>query len=329
MTAPTLTEETTKRLTAAGLDPAYVVDLVERALEEDLAGGVDVTSVATVPFEQESTADLVARADGVVAGLPVAAAVFEVASDDAVEVEWRAEDGQRVRSGDVLMSLTAATRALLTGERTALNLLCHLSGVATLTRQWADAVEGTGAAVRDTRKTTPGLRALEKYAVRCGGGVNHRMSLSDAALVKDNHVVAAGGVAAAFRAVRAEFPDVPVEVEADSVADAVAAVEAGADLVLLDNMPPRDLRRAVVAVAGRARLEASGGLTLRRARTVAETGVDYLAVGALTHSAPVLDIASDLRPLDDPDPDPSGDPDPDPAPSGSDHARSVDLAADD
>ena len=325
MTAPTLTEETTKRLTAAGLDPAYVVDLVERALEEDLAGGVDVTSVATVPFEQESTADLVARADGVVAGLPVAAAVFEVASDDAVEVEWRAEDGQRVRSGDVLMSLTAATRALLTGERTALNLLCHLSGVATLTRQWADAVEGTGAAVRDTRKTTPGLRALEKYAVRCGGGVNHRMSLSDAALVKDNHVVAAGGVAAAFRAVRAEFPDVPVEVEADSVADAVAAVEAGADLVLLDNMPPRDLRRAVVAVAGRARLEASGGLTLRRARTVAETGVDYLAVGALTHSAPVLDIASDLRPLDAPDP--SGDPDP--APSGSDHARSVDLAADD
>ena len=317
----TMTDETTARLAKAGLDPSYVEELVAQALEEDLDGGVDVTSVATVPFEHESTADLVARADGVVAGLPVAAAVFELASDDAVEIDWLAEDGQRVRRGDVLMSLTAATRALLTGERTALNLLCHLSGVATLTRQWVDAVEGTGAAIRDTRKTTPGLRALEKYAVRCGGGVNHRMSLSDAALVKDNHVVAAGGVVEAFRAVRAEFPDLPVEVEADSVSDAVAAVEAGADLVLLDNMSLRDLRRAVEAVAGRARLEASGGLTLRRARAVAETGVDYLAVGALTHSAPVLDIGSDLRPVP-----PLDDDAPVPLP-GSDHALVVDPPA--
>ena len=275
--------------------PRLGARLGTRALEEDLDGGLDVTSVATVPFDHESTADLVARADGVVAGLPVAAAVFEVATDDAVEITWLAEDGARVRRGDVLMSLTAATRGLLTGERTALNLLCRLSGNATLTRAWADAVEGTGAAVRDTRKTTPGLRALEKYAVRCGGGVNHRMSLSDAAMVKDNHVVAAGGVAEAFRAVRAAFPQVPVEVEGDSVEDAVEAVEAGADLVLLDNMPVADMRRAVELVAGRARLEASGGLRLDNAREVAETGVDYLAVGALTHSAPILDIACDLR----------------------------------
>jgi nicotinate-nucleotide pyrophosphorylase (carboxylating) len=158
-----------------------------------------------------------------------------------------------------------------------------------------DALEGTGAQVRDTRKTTPGLRALEKYAVRCGGGVNHRMSLTDAALVKDNHVIAAGGVAQAFRAVRAEFPDVPVEVEADSLDDVVDAVDAGADLVLLDNMSVEDMRRAVALVGGRARLEASGGLSLDNARAVAETGVDYLAVGALTHSAPILDIACDLR----------------------------------
>lgn len=290
-----LTEETTARLVAAGLDPAYVLDVVTRALEEDLAGGLDVTSVATVPFDQESRADLVARGDGVVAGLAVAAAVFEVATDDAVEITWLADDGARVGRGDVLMSLTAATRGLLTGERVALNLLCRLSGVATLTRRWADAIDGTTAAVRDTRKTTPGLRALEKYAVRCGGGVNHRMSLSDAAMVKDNHVVAAGGVAEAFRAVREAFPEVPVEVEGDSVEDVVEAVEAGADLVLLDNMPVAQMRRAVEAVAGRARLEASGGLRLDNAREVAATGVDYLAVGALTHSAPVLDIACDLR----------------------------------
>jgi nicotinate-nucleotide pyrophosphorylase (carboxylating) len=290
-----LSDDTAARLVTAGLDATYVLDVVTRALEEDLDGGVDVTSVATVPFDQESTADLVARADGVVAGLAVAAAVFDVATDDAVLTRWLVEDGAQVRRGDVLMSLTAATRGLLTGERTALNLLCRLSGIATLTRQWVDAVDGTGAAVRDTRKTTPGLRVLEKYAVRCGGGVNHRMSLSDAAMVKDNHVVAAGGVAEAFRAVQAAFPEVPVEVEGDSVDDVVEAVEAGADLVLLDNMPVDEMRRAVEVVAGRARLEASGGLRLDNAREVAETGVDYLAVGALTHSAPILDIACDLR----------------------------------
>jgi nicotinate-nucleotide pyrophosphorylase (carboxylating) len=293
--AVTLDPATVARLRAAGLDPAHVDDIARRGLAEDLNGGVDVTSEATVPADHRCAAELVARAGGVVAGLPVAAAVLELAGDGTVGVEPRVSDGDRVRGGQLLARATGPTRALLTGERTALNLLGRLSGIATLTRRWVDAVEDTGAAVRDTRKTTPGLRALEKYAVRCGGGVNHRRSLADAALVKDNHVAAAGGVAEAFRRVRETFPGVPVEVEVDTVEDAVSAVEAGADLVLLDNFDVADLRRAVAAVGGRARLEASGGLTLDTARAVAECGVDFLAVGALTHSAPALDVALDLR----------------------------------
>jgi nicotinate-nucleotide pyrophosphorylase (carboxylating) len=282
-------------LSAAGLDPAYVADLVARALAEDLGGGTDVTSAATVPAEQTAVGDLVARAAGVVAGLPVAQAVF-AAVDPAVTFAYGARDGDRVRRGDVLATVTGPTRSLLTAERTALNLLCHLSGVATATAGWVDAVEGTGARIRDTRKTTPGLRALEKYAVRAGGGVNHRMSLSDAALVKDNHVIAAGGVATAFALVRAAYPDLPVEVECDSLDDVRAAVAAGADLVLLDNMTPAGMADAVAVTrpAG-VRTEASGGLRLDTAAAVAATGVDYLSVGALTHSAKVLDIALDLR----------------------------------
>ncbi|MDP9394373.1 MAG: carboxylating nicotinate-nucleotide diphosphorylase [Actinomycetota bacterium] len=292
MTAPVPPRE---RLRSAGVDPAYVERLARAALEEDLDGGVDVTSVATVPEDLTAVGDFVARQPGVVAGLPVAAIVLEIAAEGRLCVTQDVEDGTRIRLGDVLLTVEGPARPLLTGERTALNLLSRLSGIASLTRRWVDAVDGTGAAVRDTRKTTPGLRRLEKYAVRCGGGVNHRMSLSDAAMVKDNHVVAAGGVAEAFRLVRAAFPDVPVEVEADTVEDAVRAVEAGADLVLLDNMPPAELRRAVELVAGRARLEASGGLSIDNAAEVAGTGVDYLAVGALTHSAPVLDIGLDLH----------------------------------
>lgn len=283
------------RLVSAGLDPDAVADLVRRAVEEDLDGGVDVTSYATVPVDQTATMDLVARAEGVVAGVPVAAAVFAWVSDGTASVTPVAADGDAVRRGDVVLTVTARTRDLLTAERTALNLLCHLSGVATATRRWVDAVDGTGTAVRDTRKTTPGLRALEKYAVRCGGGVNHRMSLSDAALVKDNHVVAAGGVRAAFDAVRAMWPGLPVEVEVDSLDQLADVLDAGADLVLLDNFDVAGMREAVALTAGRARLEASGGLTLDQAREVASTGVDYLAVGALTHSAPVLDIGADLR----------------------------------
>ncbi|KWW97562.1 nicotinate-nucleotide pyrophosphorylase [Carbonactinospora thermoautotrophica] len=294
-----LGEDLTRELRAAGLDPEYVARVARDAVAEDLAGGVDVTSVATVPADQEAVADFVARADGVVAGLPVAETVVHVVTGGAYRAEAKAVDGARVRRGDVLLTVTARTRDLLTAERTALNLLCRLSGIATLTRRWADAVEGTGARIRDTRKTTPGLRALEKYAVRCGGGVNHRMSLSDAAMVKDNHVVAAGGVAAAFEAVRRAFPGIPIEVEVDRVDQIPEALAAGAEEILLDNMGVDELREAVRLVAGRARLEASGGLTLQNARAVAETGVDYLAVGALTHSAPILDIACDLRPRGD------------------------------
>jgi nicotinate-nucleotide pyrophosphorylase (carboxylating) len=291
----TLSAATTAALVEVGLDPTYVEDLVRRAIDEDLGGGVDVTSVAVIPFDEEGTADFVARGGGVVTGLPIVRAVLDVVTDEAVECADHVNDGDRVGPGTLLLSATAQTRALLTGERTALNLLGHLSGVATLTRQWVDAVDGTKARIRDTRKTTPGLRALEKYAVRCGGGENHRLSLSDAALIKDNHVLAAQSVRTAFESVRRAFPDTPVEVECDTLEQVAEAVDAGADLILLDNMPPSELVKAVEVVGGRARLEASGGLSLDNARAVAATGVDYLAVGALTHSAAVLDIGVDLR----------------------------------
>lgn len=280
---------------SAGIDPDELADLIRMALDEDLDGGVDVTTVATVPNDQRATLDLVARAGGVSAGAPIAAAVFaEVCGDDA-SITVVTPDGSRVEPGTVIVSVTGRTHDLLRAERPALNLLGHLSGVATLTRRWVDAIDGTGARIRDTRKTTPGMRRLEKYAVRCGGGVNHRMSLSDAALVKDNHVVAAGGVAAAFDLVRSSFPGIDVEVEVDSLDQLDEVLAAGADLVLLDNFTPEQMREAVRRNEGRARLEASGGLSLEVAADVAATGVDYLAVGALTHSAPVLDIGADLR----------------------------------
>jgi nicotinate-nucleotide pyrophosphorylase (carboxylating) len=309
------------RLRAAELDPSWVEDLVRATLEEDLAGGVDVTSVATIPEAQHGVADVRSRVHGVVAGLVVAEVVLDVVGTSAdrtrstraaatpeprsdapssaaasrVEVTRLVEDSAIVAPGDVVLTATGPVRDLLLAERTLLNFMCHLSGVATLTRRWVDATRCSGAAIRDSRKTLPLMRALQKYAVRCGGGLNHRMSLSDAALVKDNHVAAAGGVVAAFSAVRERFPDLPIEVEVDDVEAAVAAVDAGADLVLLDNFPIDELRRAVEKVGGRARLEASGGLTLARAREVAATGVDYLAVGALTHSAASLDLGLDLR----------------------------------
>ncbi|MFD8022757.1 carboxylating nicotinate-nucleotide diphosphorylase [Streptomyces lavendulae] len=282
-------------LVDAGLDPIEVEDIAHMALSEDLDGGVDVTTVATVPEDAEAVADFVAREAGVVAGLRIAEAVLSIVCTEAFEVERHAEDGDKVEDGQLLLSVRARTRDLLTAERSALNILGRLSGIATATRRWADVLEGTKARVRDTRKTTPGLRALEKYAVRCGGGVNHRMSLSDAALVKDNHVVAAGGVAQAFKAVREAFPDVPVEVEVDTMHQVREVVDAGADLILLDNFTVPETEEAVTIVAGRAVLESSGRLTLDTARAYAETGVDYLAVGALTHSSPVLDIGLDLR----------------------------------
>ncbi|WP_369258585.1 carboxylating nicotinate-nucleotide diphosphorylase [Geodermatophilus amargosae] len=295
-----------RSLEGTGLSEGWVEDLVERTLAEDLAGGavlpsapdlavaLDVTSAATVPPAQYGTADLVARADGVAAGLPVAARVFTRLAPGAT-LTAGAADGDRVRRGDVLLSIRGPVRALLAAERSALNIASRASGIATATRAWVDAVEGTGAAVLDTRKTTPGLRPLEKYAVRCGGGSNKRMGLYDVAMVKDNHVAAAGSVAAAVAAVRERAPRVPVQVEADTPAQALEAVEAGADFLLLDNMGTATLREVVALVGGRAELEATGGLTLAVAREVAGTGVDFLSVGALTHSSPILDLALDLR----------------------------------
>jgi nicotinate-nucleotide pyrophosphorylase (carboxylating) len=278
------------------LDPVKVARIVRAALAEDL--GVpprDVTSEATIPADQVDAAELVARAPGTVAGLAVAAAVFAFTSGDVATVELLAADGDRVVRGDVLAVITGPTRGLLTAERTALNLLCRMSGVATHTRAWADALEGTKATVLDTRKTTPGLRILEKYAVRVGGGTNKRMGLYDVAMIKDNHKLAAGGVAAAYHRVRAAFPDVPVQVEITTVAEAREAVEAGASFLLCDNMGPDLLREVVAAVGDRAELEATGNLTLQTVGAYAATGVDFLSVGGLTHSSPIMDIALDLR----------------------------------
>jgi nicotinate-nucleotide pyrophosphorylase (carboxylating) len=290
--------DTRERLLAAGLDPDDVAAKVRGFVREDLMGGVDVTSVATIPAGQRSVATFGARERGVVAGLPVVAAVVDtVCGDESSDVEYFMADGDVVDAGQAVARVTAPTRLLLTAERTALNLLCRLSGIATLTRRWSDELDGTHAKVRDTRKTTPGLRALEKYAVRCGGGVNHRFGLADMALVKDNHVAAAGGVAEAYAAVRALEGAIPVEIEVDDLDGLEAAIAAGADEVLIDNFDLDRMRRAVAyrdAHAPEVRLEASGGLTLAVARAVGETGVDWIAVGELTHSARVLDLGLDL-----------------------------------
>ncbi len=286
-------------LAAAGLDPGGVAAVIDTALAEDLRDGPDVTTTATVPAEQSSVAAITPRQPGVLAGGPVALAVFETvgAGFGGVSGEIGVPDGGTLVPGEAALLVRGRTAALLTAERTALNLLTHLSGIATATRAWVDAVAGTGARIRDTRKTLPGLRALEKYAVRCGGGVNHRMSLGDAALIKDNHVEAAGSVRAAIAAVRSRNPLVALEVEVDTLDQFEEALAAGADLVLLDNFSTADTLAAVVRARREprpVRLESSGGLTLARASEVAATGVDYLAVGALTHSAPALDLGLDL-----------------------------------
>jgi nicotinate-nucleotide pyrophosphorylase (carboxylating) len=294
--AMTWHESVAAALRAAGLDPADTQRAVRGALDEDFRYGPDVTSAATAPPGARATAGVVARQPGVVAGLPVALAVLDAAGVPPDAAELLRADGDRITAGTEVLRLRAPLREMLGAERTLLNFLTHLSGIATATRAWADAVAGTGAAVRDTRKTTPGLRQLEKYAVRCGGGVNHRMGLGDAALVKDNHVVAAGGITAAIRAVRSAAPDLPLEVECDSLAQVREALAAGAGLILLDNMGPGDLRAAVALARQHpaVRTEASGGLRLESARAVAETGVDFIAVGALTHSAPALDLGLDM-----------------------------------
>lgn len=284
-------------LADAGLDPRRIYAAIVDALAEDLPAdgpGVDVTSESTLADGARGTAEFGARDAGVVAGLGIAALTFAYVLGDDVEVTDRLADGTRVSPGDVVMRVSGPVKGLLVAERTALNFASHLSGVATATAAWVDALEGTGARVLDTRKTLPGYRALQKYAVRCGGGVNHRFSLSDMALVKDNHVVAAGGVLPAYEAVRARYPDLAVEVEVTDLDQLRLLLDAGCERVLLDNMSDATMAEAVELTAGRAVLEASGGLTLDRARQVAETGVDFISVGALTHSVQVFDIGMDL-----------------------------------
>lgn len=273
-------------------------ETIQRGLAEDLRYGPDVTTLATVPRDATAMAALVSRAPGIAAGVDVALLVLdEVLGPDGYRVLDRVEDGTRLQPGAVLLRVEAPTRGLLTAERTLLNLVCHLSGIATATAAWVDAVEGTGAKIRDTRKTLPGLRLLQKYAVRVGGGVNHRLGLGDAALIKDNHVAAAGSVVAALRAVRAAAPDLPCEVEVDTLEQLDEVLAEDVQLVLLDNFPVWQTQIAVQRRDSRSpatKLESSGGLSLESAAAYAGTGVDYLAVGALTHSVRVLDVGLDM-----------------------------------
>jgi nicotinate-nucleotide pyrophosphorylase (carboxylating) len=289
-----LSSATRERIVSAGLSPEKISHLIELAILEDLDGGEDVTSVATIPASHRSSAEYGARAGGVIAGIDIAICVLEMLG--LTEIEVLVKDGDRVPAGQVLLRVTGPTRLILLAERTSLNFLGHLSGIATLTRSWVDEIsEFPATRIRDTRKTTPGYRALEKYAVRKGGAVNHRMSLRDAALIKDNHIAAAGGVGDAFSKVRALNPKLEIEVEVDTIEQLKEMIPLKPDLVLLDNMSPAQCREAVTLVAGQFPLEASGGLSIENARAYAQTGVNYLAVGALTHSAKVLDIGLDLK----------------------------------
>lgn len=291
----TTKEQVYENLRSNGLEPELVQALVDLAISEDLMGGTDVTSLATIPEIQISELDLVTRSPGVIAGINIAALVFLSVANKKIEIELCVEDGNKVDTKTCLLTAKGSTIDLLTAERTALNFLGHLSGIATTTNKWVKEISGTNAKVRDTRKTTPGLRLLEKYAVKAGGGTNHRMSLNDQALIKDNHIVASGSIKSAVEKVKDKFPELEFEVEVDNLDQLREALAVDAKLILLDNFNNDDLKKAVVLVNKKAKLEASGGITLENARKIAETGVDFLAVGALTHSASVLDIGGDLR----------------------------------
>ena len=269
-----------------------VHEFVQRVLAEDLGSGGDVTSNATIAEDARFAAEMVCRQPIVVAGLEIATAFFR-ALDPDVAIEQIANDGEHVTSGLVVMKLEGRACAMLSAERSALNTLQHLSGIATMTRRYVDAIAGTGAVLLDTRKTIPGLRIPEKYAARMGGAENHRMRLDDGVLIKDNHVAVCGGVAEAVRRAKAANTGLQVQVEVDRIEQIGPALDAGADRLLLDNMPPPTLREAVALVAGRVPLEASGGVTLETIRAIAETGVDYISVGRITQSAPAVDIGLD------------------------------------
>ncbi len=303
-----LPTEITSALAAAKLDSHQVTDFIEATLDEDLAYGPDVTTEAIFDDSLTVQARMVARAPGCLAGVPIAAAVPFVLAQKAgaptPRVTMRRQDGERVEPGDVILEITAGARTMLTAERTLLNLASQLSGVASAVAAYVDAIAdapcesgttGTKARVRDTRKTIPGMRVLQKYAVRCGGGENHRMGLGDAALIKDNHIAAAGSLAAAVQAVRAHAPQIPLEVECDTLEQVREATDLGVRLILLDNMSPEIMTKAVtIAASHGVKTEASGGLTLSDAAATAACGVDYISVGALTHSAPILDLALDM-----------------------------------
>jgi nicotinate-nucleotide pyrophosphorylase (carboxylating) len=281
-----------KKIAGYGLTEASISNLIKLAIAEDLAGGSDVTSNATVTLEQISTAEFRNRKPGVISGLLVAVAVLEHCGIN--DYELLISEGDLAPANSALIRVKGNTRAILLAERTALNFLGKLSGISTLTKVWVTEVSEFKTKIRDTRKTTPGYRELEKFAVRMGGGTNHRMSLSDAALIKDNHVQAAGGVASAFNEVFTKNPNLPIEIEVDTIAQLNEILNLNVDLAMLDNMSPDQCRAAVALVAGKFKLEASGGITLENAKSYAATGVDYLAIGALTHSATNLDIGLDF-----------------------------------
>ena len=276
-----------------GLSPNHIFQQVKDAISEDLAGGQDLTSVATITQSQVSTADFITRTSGVVSGLHVVAAVLEYCGVNHYEV--LVDEGAKVSVGKVLITAQGNTQKILLAERTALNFLSHLSGISTLTNQWVSEISGTKCQIRDTRKTTPGLRMLEKFAVRMGGGVNHRLSLSQAALIKDNHIMAAGSISDAFNVIKKMYPDKSIEIEVDSIDQLKEAIILKPDLILLDNMSTNQCSEAVSITNGLVKLEASGGIAITNAKAYAATGVDYLAIGSLTHSAPALDIGLDFR----------------------------------
>ena len=277
------------------ISPQPFEALIDAALREDLGSGLDATTVATIPANQIAVGQFNARKAGVVAGIFAAQAVLEIAGNSAITFAKQIPEGSKVKAGELIFEATGKVTDLLFAERTTLNFLSRLSGVATISNIWVEAVKGTGCIIRDTRKTTPGLREIEKFAVRMGGATNHRMNLSDAALIKDNHIAATGSITKAINDVRSKFPNLSIEVEIDHLDQMEEAIAGKVDLILLDNMSPEECKVAVAQCANRTKLEASGGITLENARKYAESGVDFIAIGALTHSAAILDIGLDLQ----------------------------------
>ena len=290
-----LSNQLVATMLAQKISPQPFEALVDAALREDLGSGLDATTVATIPANQIAIAQFNARKSGVVAGIFAAQAVLEIAGNSAIKFDKQISEGSKVEAGQLIFEATGKVTDLLLAERTALNFLSRLSGIATISSIWVDAVKGTNCTVRDTRKTTPGWREIEKFAVRMGGATNHRMNLSDAALIKDNHIAATGSIANAINDVRSKFPNLSIEVEIDHLDQMEEAIAGKVDLILLDNMSPEQCKLAVKQCAGRTKLEASGGITLENARDYAMSGVDFIAIGALTHSAAILDIGLDLK----------------------------------